>query len=328
MGEGDDFGKGQPPVICSSRQRPEHRHVGGNNEQQTPNHRLLAQPRRFVLECVQSSAAVDETVDGPTNDAEQAHFLGGRRVNGEPKGVVGVALRTPHLVRVAVAPDPALTQQPVGCEPRASQDEGRPPRVGKEHNGARETTDHLHEPAGNEIHGNRQRWTGHPKIEVACDRELAGQVGILEVTNARWQYACLSEPIVEPCSGAVAKIGADRVVDRSEHLKQDEHGAGYRERAGQAVSALDRANEQTHGNGECRGQHAPQDEHEPPRRGEGGVGLWEDAEELPFVALTQRPKYHSFLQASITARAKASRDADDFTRMMFCHALIGCLLVL
>ena len=62
------------------------------------------------------------------HQAEQPQFLAGGRIDGEPVRVVGVALRAPHFVGVAIAPDRALAQQPVRREPRAGQHERRPPR--------------------------------------------------------------------------------------------------------------------------------------------------------------------------------------------------------
>ncbi len=76
-----------------------------------------------------AGAALDKAVDDPAGEAEQAEFLGGRRIDREPEGVVGVTLRAAHLVGVAVTPDGALTQQPVSGEPCAAEQEGRPPRV-------------------------------------------------------------------------------------------------------------------------------------------------------------------------------------------------------
>ena len=93
--------------------------------------RPLAQPRRRVLQLVQPRAAGDEAVDRPADQTEQPQLLAGRRIDGEPIGVVGVALRAAHLVGVAVAPDGALAQQPVRREPRAAEHERRPPRVAR-----------------------------------------------------------------------------------------------------------------------------------------------------------------------------------------------------
>ena len=88
------------------------------------------------------------------------------------------------------------------------------------------------------------------------------------MAHARRAHARLGQPVVEPRRGAVAEVGADRLVDRREHLEQDEHDADERERAGEAVAALHRADEHAHRDREHRRQHAAQDEHDPPGDGE------------------------------------------------------------
>ena len=118
-------------VAAALRERPEHDDVGADDEQQAPEHRLLAQPRRLVLQLVQPRAARDEAIDRPVGEAEQAQLLRRRRIDREPVRVVGVALRAAHLLGVAVAPDRALAQQPVRGEPGAAEHERRPPRVGE-----------------------------------------------------------------------------------------------------------------------------------------------------------------------------------------------------
>ena len=89
----------------------------------------------------------DEPVDRPAGQAEQPQLLARRRIDGEPVRVVGVALRAAHFVGVAVAPDGALAQQPVGREPRAGEHDRRPPREAEQHDGRREAADHLDQPA-------------------------------------------------------------------------------------------------------------------------------------------------------------------------------------
>ena len=79
--------------------------LAADDEQQAPDHRPLAQPGGLVLQLVQPPAAGGEAVDRPAGQAEQPQLLGRRRVDGQPVGVVGVALGRAHLVGVAVAPD-------------------------------------------------------------------------------------------------------------------------------------------------------------------------------------------------------------------------------
>ena len=86
-------------------ERPEHDDVGADHQQHAPQHRPLAQPRRLVLQLVQPRAAVDEAIDRPVGQSEQPQLLARRRIDGEPVGVIGVALGAAHFVGVAVAPD-------------------------------------------------------------------------------------------------------------------------------------------------------------------------------------------------------------------------------
>jgi hypothetical protein len=60
-----------------------------------------------------------EPVEQPRREAEQPDLLGGGGLGGEVVGVVGVAAGGLHLVGVAVAPDAALAEQPVGRAPRS-----------------------------------------------------------------------------------------------------------------------------------------------------------------------------------------------------------------
>ncbi len=95
--------------------------------------------------------------------------------------------------------------------------------------------------------------------------------------------ARLGQPVVEPGRGAVAEVGADRLMDRREHLEQDEHDARSTSGPARLCACLHRADEHAHGDGEDRRQHAAQDEDDPPRDGERAVGLRQDAEELPLL---------------------------------------------
>ena len=55
-------------------------------------------PGGLVLQLVQPTAADDEAVKHPVRQAEDPQFLCGWRVDGEPVGVIGIALRLPDLV--------------------------------------------------------------------------------------------------------------------------------------------------------------------------------------------------------------------------------------
>ena len=115
--------------------------------------------------------------------------------------------------------------------------------------------------------------------------------GILEVAHARRADARVGQPVVEPRRGAVAEIRADRLMDRGQHLKEDEDDADEDERHREAPAVVDRADEHAGGDREHRGQRAAQEEHEPPAPGEDRVRFGQDREELPFLALTQSSKH-------------------------------------
>ena len=161
-------------------------------------------------------AARDEAVDRPAGEAEQPQLLAGRRIDGEPVGVVGVALRAAHLVGVAVAPDRALAQQPVRGQPGAARARAAPTTRSRRarRRDARPPIISTSPPAMKSIEID-SGGPGHAEVEVARDGEVAGELRVLEVPHARRAHAGLGEPVVEPGRGAVAEVGADRLVDRA-----------------------------------------------------------------------------------------------------------------
>ncbi len=168
-------------------------------------------------------------------------------------------------------------------QPRANEYARCPPCVSSENHCGGKTTDHLNQASCDEIHGDGQRWSGHPEIEVARDGEVAGERWILEMSHAWRPHAGLGEPVVQPCSRTVAEIGADRQMKRGEHLQEHEDRADKRERTNQAIAALDRADQHPHGDRKRRGQHPSQYEGHPPCGGESRIRLRQDAEELPLL---------------------------------------------
>ena len=64
-----------------------------------------------------------------------------------------------------------------------------------------------------------------PEVELAGHGEVAGELRVLEVAHARRPHAGLGQPVVEPGGDAAAEVGADRLVDRGEHLQQHEDDA-------------------------------------------------------------------------------------------------------
>jgi hypothetical protein len=262
---------------------------------------------------VQAGAARDEATDRPPGEAEQPQLLAGGRIHREPVGIVGIPLRLSHLVGVAVTPDRALAQEPVRRQPRARERDRRPPRIGGQDCGGREPADHLDHPARDEIHRDRQRRAGHAEVEVARDRQVVGERRILEVTHARRTHTGLGEPVIQPRGRAVAEVGARRLMDRAQHLKQHEHSAGKPERAGEHVAALHGADEHAHRDRERRRQEAPEEEDDPPGGGETGGRLRQDGEELPFFAVGQAGEHDRILPENPSRlpihRSDSRRDA-------------------
>ena len=127
LDERDDLAEREPAVRGGARQRPEHHDVGDDDQHDAPQHRLLAQSCRGVLQIVETGAARNEAADGPVRQSEQAQFLARRCVHRQAVGVVGIALRGAHFLGVAVIPDPRLAQKPVRREPGCHQHDRRPP---------------------------------------------------------------------------------------------------------------------------------------------------------------------------------------------------------
>ena len=103
--------------------------------------------------------------------------LAGRRIDGEAVGVVGVALRGAHLVGVAVAPD-ARSRAAASASPATRRRARSAPtrRTPTSTTARRDAADHLDQPAGDEVHRDRQRRAGHAEVEVARDGEVAGEL--------------------------------------------------------------------------------------------------------------------------------------------------------
>ena len=259
------------PAAAAAGQQPEDTDVGRDHQEHAPDDRTFAEARGGVLELVKARAAGDETVDGPAGEAEEAQLLTGGRIHGQPVSVVGIALRGAHLLGIAVPPDRALAQQPVRGQPGANESGRSPPREsGKDQSGG-DSADHLDHAGGDEIHGNRQRRTGHAEIEIARNGEVAGEGRILEVQHARRSHAGFGKPVVEPRGGAIAEVGAHCLMNGAEHLKHYEDGAGERQRPGKRIAMLHGADEDAHRDGEGGGQDASEQERDPPGESETGA---------------------------------------------------------
>ena len=238
----------------------------------------------MVLQVVEQLAAGEEALERPVDETEESQLLGRRRVDGESVGVVGVTLGGTHGVGVTVDPHGALAQQPVGGEPGAAEHQRRPPGVGEEGERRRRAAHHFHQAAGDEVDVDVHRRAGHAEVEVAGGDEVAGERRILEVAEPRRRHAGGGQAVIEPGGDAAAEVGADRLVQRGEHLQQHEDDADAGERRREVAMALQGADHRPAGEGEEGRQRAAEEQHRPPGGGEAGRGPRQSGEELPLVA--------------------------------------------
>ena len=220
-------------------QRPEHNEVGGEHQQQAPNHRTLAQARCLPAELEQTASLRPETIDNPAGQPEEPQFFRRRRFNRELVAVIRMTLRRAHLVGISVAPYSALAQQPVRGQPGAREQERRPPGEACEHDRRGKTADEFHQPSGDEVHRDKHGRSCNAEIEIAGHREVSGELGIFKVAHAWWTDTGGGEPIVEPGGGSASKVGADGLVNRRQHLQQNEHDPDQSKWRGQASGLLD-----------------------------------------------------------------------------------------
>ena len=267
----------------------EHHQVGCDDEEQAPHDGAFAQAGGAVLQLEEPAAPLDEAVDGPAGQAEQAQLLGRWRVDSQAVGVVGVALRVADLVGVAVPPHRALPQQPVGCRPCPREQRCRPPPVGDEEQHGRHAADEIDEAAGDEVDVEVHGRPGHPRVELAGHGEIARQLGILQVAEAGGAGARDGEAIEQPGRHPAPQVGAHGLVHGREHLEQHEADTDEGDGAGDGVVVLDLTDQHPHGDGEHRREHAAQQEDHPPRGREGRVGPGQRGEELPLLAVPQAP---------------------------------------
>ena len=116
------------------------------------------------------------------------------------------------------------------------------------------------------------------------------------------------ELVVEPCGGPAAEVGADRVMERRQYLKQHEHRPGQGQRQDERIAALDRANQHAHGDCEQRRQKSAKQQRQPPCDGERKIGLRQNAQEFPFLARPQLLDHERPLLRGLLALAsRASR---------------------
>ena len=131
LGVDDRPVEGDRPVGEVAGQRHEDADVGHRHQQHADHQRPLAEPGGRLLEVEQLPAPLGEPVEDPVGQPEDPQLLGRRRVDGEPEGVLGVQAGLAHLVGVAVLPDRALAQQPVGRAPGAARAPAAPTRCSR-----------------------------------------------------------------------------------------------------------------------------------------------------------------------------------------------------
>ena len=273
-------------------ERPERGDVGHRHDEQAHGDRPLAQPRRLVLQVVEPAPVGAEAVDDPVGEPEQPDLLGRRGVDGQAVRVLGVALGVLDLWRVAVAPDGALAQQPVGGRPRQDEHQRLPPAVEREHDGRGGAGDEADQPVGDEVHGIRQGRTHDAEIEVAGHREVGRQVGPFEMGDPRWLERRRHQAVVERRRRPVTEVVAERLVQWSGDLGSDEHDAQRDERRGEGTAIGDGADQPAGGDSDHRRQHAAQQETDAPQHGQSTVGAHECPGERPLLARPQ-PGVHA-----------------------------------
>jgi hypothetical protein len=104
---------------------------------------------------------------------------------------------------------------------------------------------------------------------------------------------------------------ADRCLNGRQYLEQDEGDPNEAEGAAQAFAALNGANEQTHPNGEKRGQNAMKQNDCPPREGKASIGRWKYREEHPLLAFTKALDYSHLAIPDVLRVCHRDRDPPD-----------------
>ena len=160
-----------PAVGGRVGQRPEHDHVGGAPRAPgwTSTDRSRSRVASYCSWCSRVRRAMKRSIVQPARPKRRSS-LARRRVDGQPVGVVGVALGGPHLVGVAVLPDAALPQQPVRGQPGARRARAAPTRRSRTARAAEASPATISTRlAGDEVHRDRQRRAGHAEVELAGD---------------------------------------------------------------------------------------------------------------------------------------------------------------
>ena len=274
-------------------------HVREDHDDHAQRHRLLPQPGRPLLQLEQQPPSLDEPGHRPTGQPEQPQFLGRLRVNGEPVRVVGVPLGRADLGGVAVLPDSALPQQPVGRRPGQHQHDGRPPGEAGQHDGRGHPAHRADQTGRDEVEVEIHRRSGHPAVELTRGGQVVGQFGILEVADAGRIDTAVDQAFVEPGRQQIAEVHADRGQDRADDQHQHEDHADEGQGRGEPVAGLDGADRQAGRHREDGGQRTAEHQQDPPGGGEPGVGPGKRGEELPLLP---GPQPFDHAKDSATAR--------------------------
>ena len=209
-----------------------------------------------------------------------------------------MALGFAHHVRVAILPDAALPQQPVRGQPRAAEQQRRPPGVRGEHGHGRKPGQEFHQAGGDEVHGNRQRRAADAEVEIPRHRDVVGEFRVFQMRHARRLDAGDGEAVVQPSSGLKSEVRAHRLMQRRKQLLQHEHHGHRRKRQRQPFLRLHGADQRPHDDGEQRRQQPAQHQHDPPQRSQQRIGLAQHADELPLL-------FHARGAPSCDARQRA-----------------------
>jgi hypothetical protein len=175
-----------------------------------------------------------------------------------------VPLRAHDLLRAPGPPDGALAQQPVGGQPARDQHRRGPPLVPEQDQRRGDAAAELDDAVRYEGHARADRRGRDTEVEVAREREVVGEVGLLQVRDARRLICRREQPLMQVRSDSAAQVRADRVVDRAQHEDEDRRARHDRQRPARSVAGADRADQRAGRDDEHAGQGGPHDDQRPP----------------------------------------------------------------
>ena len=189
----------------------------------------------YCSSCSRVRRSTKRSIAQPARPNRRNSFAGAG-IDRETVGVVRVALR--RCGPRACCDPTRWRSRAAATASRATRRRARSAptrRNASEHRRGGDAADHLDQAAGDEVHRERQRRTGHAEIEVARQRQVAGERRVFEMSHAGRPHARLRQPIVQPRGRPIAEVGAERLVDRRQRLQQHEHHADERQRPGEAA---------------------------------------------------------------------------------------------